>query len=261
MLAFIIDATNRAHQLAYAGDPDVGSSLLADVDAFRARYKATHVALAFDGPGAVEARRKVLPSYKVGRKPNPAIKDAVEKARAHCLLSDATVVMFAGYEADDVVFSLSRRVVEKNGRAVVCSSDGDLAQCLIKDRVSICRRWNRGGHGMTAEFVTAANWESEHGVLLSQFIEYRSLVGDSSDSIEGLPGIGPKRAAQLLVKFPTIEAIPVDALPDKTRPSWSAFLERVDAIREVMRLRYLSDDELWSDRSGSVFGHEWDAIR
>ncbi len=263
MLAILIDATNRAHALFYAGETEIAEALRADVDAWRAKYKATHTALVFDGDGASEWRRSLWPGYKANRKQNAEAKKAVAAARAKVFLTGETVLCLDGEEADDVLFSLSRHVVRANGRAVVLSTDGDMAQCLVPGKVSLCRRWSRGAHGLMPEFVTASAWEEEHGVALSKVVDYRCLVGDKSDGLEGLEGVGEKRAAALLRDVAGLDAIVgvPDSLTPKAREKWCVFMDDLPTLRQVVALREIAPVELFRTETGCVWDRSWEPLR
>ena len=104
-----------------------------------------------------------------------------------------------GFEADDVMATAARMIVEQNGNCVVVTSDKDCRQ-LINDHVSIFNL--RKGI-----FYTAENLLADWGIRPDQVIDFQSLVGDSTDNIPGVAKVGPKTATELLQQFGTLEGI------------------------------------------------------
>ncbi len=116
-----------------------------------------------------------------------------------------------GCEADDVIAAYARRVPE-DGHAVILSTDRDYWQ-LIGERVSVLD-WR----GMESTLITPPIVERKLGVRPDQVADFKCLVGDSSDHIPGVPGVGPKTAAALLARFGTLEKI-VDRADEIERPA------------------------------------------
>jgi DNA polymerase-1 len=116
------------------------------------------------------------------------------------------VVSVAGYEADDVIGSLARQGVEAGLQVVIVSGDKDFYQ-LIEPRVALLNP-GRGGPGAVDEtWVDQSNAAERLGVPPEQVVDYLALVGDSSDNVPGVKGIGSKGAAELLSQFGSLEAM------------------------------------------------------
>lgn len=167
--------------------------------------KPTHMFVAFDSPECGD-RRQLDEAYKANR---PDFSDAepndcpfTQLPAIYAMLEKMGVPYreIHGCEADDVLSSYARALAQKMD-VVIMSTDKDYWQ-LISENVSVL---NYSGYNST--LVTPHTVESKFGVRPEQFADFKCLVGDKSDNIVGVPGIGPKRAAELLCKFGTIEGI------------------------------------------------------
>jgi len=160
----------------------------------------THLALAFDRSLTTSFRNEIYPGYKAGRELPPAeleaqLDDCVAVAEAF----GAARFIDDRYEADDLIATLAGRLVPEGHRAVVVTSDKDLAQ-LISDRVELLdfAREERFG---------PPEVEAKFGVRPEQIPDLLGLAGDPVDSIPGVPGIGKKSAVALLAAFDDVEGI------------------------------------------------------
>ncbi|HUN24109.1 MAG TPA: DNA polymerase I [Anaerolineales bacterium] len=116
-----------------------------------------------------------------------------------------------GYEADDVLGTLARQASEQGVHTVIVTGDRDLLQ-LASENVTIRLP---GKKLSDSQDYRPADVKERFGVEVSQFVDYKALVGDSSDNIPGVAGIGEKSAISLLTQFPSLEAIyqNLDSLP------------------------------------------------
>ncbi|UCE85505.1 MAG: flap endonuclease [Deltaproteobacteria bacterium] len=169
-----------------------------------AKRQPTHVALCFDH-ALTSFRNELEPGYKEGRTEAPA---DLEPQFALCVelghaLGFASFEK-ARYEADDVIATLATAVTAQAARAVVVTSDKDLAQLVTEDgRVvlhDLARDATLDADGVRARF----------GVSPAQIPDYLGLVGDAVDNLPGVPGVGPKGAVAALTAFGSIDAIPAD---------------------------------------------------
>lgn len=133
-----------------------------------------------------------------------------------------------GYEADDLIATLTRRAVEEGRRVVIVSSDKDMMQLISDgdgDGVLMIRPvWQsgpRGKGGMEDVLYRAAEVEARYGVRPSQLGDVLALMGDSVDNVPGVPGIGEKTASALIRHFGSLEAL----------------LARLDEVPQVPKLR------------------------
>lgn len=169
------------------------------------RTEATHVAVAFD-VHAPTFRHKMYDGYKAGRKPAPT--ELIEQfAPLKELLSSLgyTVVEKEGFEADDILGTLSRTAGEGD-RVYLATGDRDSLQ-LVKENVTVLLASTKMGQAVTTEYDTAKIAE-EYGVKDPlQLIDIKAIQGDTSDNIPGVSGIGAKGASELISKFGSIEYI------------------------------------------------------
>lgn len=185
--------------------------------------RPTHVAVAFDESLTTSFRNAIYPDYKANRPPAPA--DLVRQFQgckdiAHAL--GATVLVDARYEADDLIGSAHALLRRAGFRGVIVSADKDFGQ-LIGDgdeQWDPPRNLRWDGAGV----------KDRLGVRPDQVADYLALMGDATDNIPGVPGIGAKTAASLLHHFGTL-----DALLD--RADEVAFLRTRGAAAASMRLR------------------------
>ena len=102
-----------------------------------------------------------------------------------------------GFEADDIIATMTREALEKNWKVTIVSADKDLMQ-LVEDSVIM---WDPQ---RDATYDSAAV-EKKFGVPPTQLLDLMALVGDSSDNIPGVPGVGPKTASSLIQEFNSLE--------------------------------------------------------
>lgn len=165
--------------------------------------KPTHMLVAFDA-GKTTFRHKTFGEYKGGRQKTPP--ELSEQFPFIRQLLDAYNIKryeLENYEADDIIGTLSLQA-EKDGYEVkVISGDKDLTQLASKSvTVDITRKGITDVDSYTPEFVT-----EKYGISVDQIIDMKGLMGDSSDNIPGVPGVGEKTAIKLLKEFGTIETL------------------------------------------------------
>ncbi len=165
--------------------------------------KPTHLLVAFDA-GKTTFRHKTFSEYKGGRqKTPPELSEQFPYIRELLDAYGISRYELENYEADDIIGTLSLHA-EKDGYEVkVISGDKDLTQ-LSSDSVtvSITRK------GITdIEEYTPAHIEEKYGITPDRIIDMKGLMGDSSDNIPGVPGVGEKTALKLLKEFGTLEEL------------------------------------------------------
>lgn len=173
---------------------------------------ATHVMVAFDPPGRDTFRDRVYPDYKATRKVSgPTIDVAGPLDLTLCVLEALGVksVMLSGFEADDVIAAAWDGW---EGEVVVMSGDKDLLQ-LVDDRTTVLRPTTG-----SLERWDAARVLEHYGVPASALATYLGLVGDVSDNLPGLRGVGPKKAVRLIEEHGEDFAQVVEAVQDKHSP-------------------------------------------
>ncbi len=184
---------------------------------------ATHVGVATDH--VVESfRNQLWPGYKTGAGIDPVLWEQFGPLEDALGALGVTVWPMVEFEADDALAAAAARaaVDARVGQVLICTPDKDLGQCVVGDRVvQLDRRAGtiRDDAGVLARF----------GVRPTSIPDYLALVGDSADGFPGLPGWGAKSAATVLARYPTLEAIPVDAA------NWDVRLARAAPLAAVLR--------------------------
>jgi len=156
-------------------------------------------------------RSSVYPEYKSTREKlddelQADFDTAVERVRELLTAFRIPLVEVAGYEADDVIGTLALRAAAHGMTAVVVSGDKDFYQ-LIRPGVVLLNPGRGGPAGVEESWVTEANASERLGVPPHQVTDYLALVGDASDNVPGVKGIGEKGAVQLLAEFGNLEAL------------------------------------------------------
>ena len=168
------------------------------------KLEPDYVAVAWDKSKTATAKRKeIFPEYKAGRTRQPDDFFA-QIPLLHDLLEAFgwPVIELDNYEADDIIGTISAHATGKNIETCIVSGDYDMMQLLSTHaKVYI----NKKGSDMMR--FTEAEFEEKYGIKLAQFVDYKALVGDSSDNIPGVRGIGPKAAQTLLAEYKTLDGI------------------------------------------------------
>ncbi|HEX3626032.1 MAG TPA: 5'-3' exonuclease H3TH domain-containing protein [Verrucomicrobiae bacterium] len=210
----------------------------------RGTIAPTHWIVVWDG-GLSAERLAALPEYKAQRPEMPDLMrpqlDEIGK-----YLGAARIASFLrdGIEADDVIACLARRAEKMEWATVIASSDKDFMQ-LVSRRVGLLNP-----HDKTEVIWAAEQVRAKAGVEPGQIVDWLSLIGDNVDNISGVPGIGPKTAADLLKQFGTVEELfrRVDEVKSvRVRGALLSAKEVVLRNRELVRLHEVSCDFLPDD--------------
>ncbi len=154
--------------------------------------------------GKPKFRLEVYPEYKAQRSSMPEeLKVQLTHLDEILAAMNIPAVRAEGFEADDVLATLSKRVPDEVEKLLIVTGDQDAMQ-LVDGRVKVMRTTR--GVSETKEYGRDEVIE-EYGVTPEQIPDYKALVGDPSDNIPGVKGIGPKGAATLLQQFETIENV------------------------------------------------------
>ncbi|MCA9574187.1 MAG: DNA polymerase I [Myxococcales bacterium] len=192
--------------------------------------RPTFGAVVFDAPGPT-FREERFPAYKAQRPSMPA------ELRAQLENIDRVVHAFglpslrlAGYEADDIIATLTRAALEAGHEVHIVSGDKDFAQLV-------------GEHVRMVDTMRDVTYDAElvrkkWGVLPERMGDYLALVGDKVDNVPGVPGIGQKTAVTLLERFGSLEGVLAGAaeLKGKQRENLTEFAEQARLSRELVAL-------------------------
>jgi DNA polymerase I len=197
--------------------------------------RPTHLAIVFD-KSEITFRNKIYPDYKAHRPPAPddlipqfaLIRSAVHAFDLPCLEQ-------AGFEADDLIATYVRQARERGATATIVSSDKDLMQ-LVTDQVTMFDTMKDRRIGIP-EVI------EKFGVPPEKVVEVQALAGDSTDNVPGVPGIGIKTAAQLIVEYGDLEQLLFRAGEIKQPKRREALLENAEKAR-ISRQLVLLDDKV-----------------
>jgi len=167
------------------------------------KFKPDQVFFAFDSKEKT-FRHKMFPEYKATRKKtDPELIEQFTLIKEILSESNITVLEKDGYEADDIIGTISRSKELEGREKIIVTGDGDLLQ-LINDEVKV---FLSGSAFQKSALYDSKTAEKKLGYTISQIIEFKGLRGDSSDNIPGVKGIGEVSAKKLLGKYKTIENI------------------------------------------------------
>ncbi len=167
---------------------------------FLKEKRPTHAAVVFDSPKR-SFRSGLFKAYKAQRKPAPDdLKRQIPVIKELLKLLGIPALEVEGVEADDVIASLAKTFSQKGWEVVIYTPDKDMAQLLSYEGVRMV-------NPLTEEEITEEKVLKKFGVKPSQIADYLALVGDKVDNIPGVEGIGPKRAAEILRRFGSVENI------------------------------------------------------
>ncbi len=160
----------------------------------------------FDLDGDRE-RQALLPTYKAHRTEMPeALRRQFPEIRRLTALMGMHLVESSGVEADDLIASAAHRLAKEGHQVLIVSADKDLGQC-VGDRVRQLLPPPTANPRLGWRTLDAEGIREKFGVRPDQIADYLALVGDSSDNIPGVPGVGPKTAANWLRSYGTLEAV------------------------------------------------------
>ena len=163
----------------------------------------THILVAFDKSGKT-FRHDTYEDYKGGRKPMPEeFKSQVDLIKSSCDVLGITKHEIELIEADDIIGTLAKQYEDEFDEIEIISNDKDLLQ-LVNDKVSM-RASKRGMQNYIS--YTPKLVQESLGVSPSQVTDMKGLMGDSSDNLPGIPGVGEKTAAKLLKKYQTLDGV------------------------------------------------------
>lgn len=165
----------------------------------------SHMMVAFDEK-APTFRHKMYDAYKGTRKPMPEeLAEQMPVIRDVLKAMDICIFSKEGIEADDILGTMARKGEKEGLSVVVVSGDRDLLQ-LATDKIKVRIPKTKGGKTLVEDYHTADVIE-KYGVTPIQIIDMKGLMGDSSDNIPGVPGVGEKTALKLLTLYGTVENV------------------------------------------------------
>ncbi len=180
--------------------------------------KPTHLAIVFDNP-APTFRHNMYVGYQTNREKDKQVSEdiwgQVEKLKIVFEKMEAPVFCVAGFEADDLAGTITTQAEAEKAEVILITGDKDYMQ-LVNKKVKLYMPQKGLSDGV---IIDEDGVREKLGVRPDQVIDYKGLVGDSSDNYPGVAGIGPKTATDLLEKFDSFDEIykHIDKVSEKVR--------------------------------------------
>ncbi len=210
-------------------------------------YEPDYFAVVFDAPGKT-FRHEIYPGYKAHRPPTPEdLKRQFEITRDIIAALGYPLLQYQGVEADDVIGTLARQAVAQGLSVLISTGDKDMAQ-LVDDKTRLIDTMKKKQEEALTD--SAAKVKKKFGVLPEQIADYLALVGDASDGIPGVAGVGPKTAAQWLNAWGDLAGVTehIDEVKgEKTKEALRETLPMLEVYRDLTTIKCaleLNDDPL-----------------
>jgi len=247
-ILYLIDGHALAYRTYYAitagmsdrmqtrtGEPTAGIYGFANVlIRLLEQEKPEYLAVAFDTGKTF--RNELYPEYKATRAKMPDdLRPQIERIRQMIDAFHFPRLEKEGVEADDVLGSIARQAVQQGFGVKIITGDRDLLQ-LVDDRITVSLP---GAKLSDSNNYSAAEVREHLGVDPAQVVDYKALVGDTSDNIPGVPGVGPKTAVSLLEKYHTLDGVyeHLDEISGKLREKLEAGKDSAYMSRDLARIR------------------------
>ncbi len=269
--AYIIDGHSLAHRCFYAlpalttrGKPMGAVYGFARILLkILLEEKPDYIAVAFDTPGPTFRHQK-LAQYKAHRDKTPdELEPQFNDLKKMLEVMGIPIFEAQGYEADDVLGTMAKKFRKQKHEAVIISGDKDTLQ-LVDEGVRV--RYTRKGISDIVDY-NLSRIEEEFGLKPSQLIDVKALMGDSSDNIPGVPGIGEKTAIKLIKEFNSLENLlkNIDQVSSKRiRENIRENLEQVKLNQDMVRIRddlEIKEEELsWQEpewKKTAILFQDW----
>jgi DNA polymerase I len=222
----------------------------------------TKVVIVFDGVGASNARRNLFPDYKANRNANrmtnysifqnkeeetESINNQVGRLIQYLQCLPVTIISIDGLEADDIIGYLANKFQkhEETQKVTVMSADKDFLQ-LVSSKVQVYSPVKKKIYGVKEV-------RDEFGVSCDNFINYKILLGDASDNIPGISGLGPKKLLKLFPMLCFLNRVPLDEIIEHSAENadknklYAAVVERQKQLEINQQLMSLSGDFISPD--------------
>lgn len=207
----IVDGLNVAFRWKHQNILDFKYDYIRTIESLAKSYKAGTIIVCADGGSSY--RKEIFPEYKANRKERFADQTEQEAKEFEMFMAEFQdtltllkerhpVFHFRGVEADDIAAYITQKINYDECWLISSDKDWDL---LISDKVS---RFST----VTRKETTVHNWDEHYDFEIEDYISFKCLCGDKGDNVPGVPGVGPKRAVQLMNQYGNIFDI-YDACP------------------------------------------------
>ena len=257
----IVDGLNVAFRWKHQGVTDFKHDYIRTIESLAKSYNAGTIIVCADGGSTW--RKEIYPEYKANRKERYAEQTEQEEKEFEMFMAEFAntltllkekhpVFHFKGVEADDIAAFITHNVEFDECWLISSDKDWDL---LISDKVS---RFST----VTRKETTVHNWDEHYDFEIEDYITFKCLTGDKGDNVPGIPGVGPKRAVQLMEQYGTVFDI-YDACPLEGKYKYiQAVNENAEQLLtnvELMDLNTYSEDAIGED-NGKVIKRTLEGI-
>ncbi len=219
------------------------------INEFINRINPSHIAVVFDG-GSPDFRMRILPEYKMQRKPMPDdLREQINPLIEYLNAADIFHIKIDHQEADDIMASIATHGYDIFEKIYLATGDKDMMQ-LINEKVLMLPLAGK------TELLDREGVHSKTGVYPKQIVEWLALIGDSADNIPGVPGVGSKTAARLLNEYGNISElksrfneIPNGKLKESLENSWDIVERNIELINLDCNVKFDYD---WQDMKVAV---------
>jgi len=194
-------------------------------------YPDSPIAVVFDAKGKT-FRSDIYEQYKAHRPPMPDdLRSQIEPIHEIIKAMGLPLIVVPGVEADDVIGTLAQQATAQKCDTLISTGDKDLAQ-LVNEHVTLLNT-------MTKEVLDIDGVKNKFGLGPEQIIDYLGLMGDKSDNIPGVPGVGPKTAVKWLEEYGTAEQLieRADEIKGKAGENLREHIEQLRLSRELATIK------------------------
>ena len=194
-------------------------------------YPDSPIAVVFDAKGKT-FRSDIYEQYKAHRPPMPDdLRSQIEPIHEIIKAMGLPLIVVPGVEADDVIGTLAQQATAQKRDTLISTGDKDLAQ-LVNEHVTLLNT-------MTKEVLDIDGVKNKFGLGPEQIIDYLGLMGDKSDNIPGVPGVGPKTAVKWLEEYGTAEQLieRADEIKGKAGENLREHIEQLRLSRELATIK------------------------
>ena len=232
------------------------------------QLKPTSIYIVFDGVGSSVNRKNLLPEYKSGRsvlrvnktsfssqeKENESKTDQIIHLIHYLQCLPIKILSLDGVEADDIIAFLSKELTkDKKNKAYIVSADNDFLQ-LVDENISMYR-------SVEKEFVNPKSVKEKYGVYPHNFLLYKTLMGDSSDKVGGVKGLGKGKFDKLFPEVLELEKLSMEHIYNicaerfKEHVIYCRALENFDNLRKAYKIMDLSNPMLDKQEKDYILEH------
>ncbi|HYQ90857.1 MAG TPA: DNA polymerase I, partial [Candidatus Competibacteraceae bacterium] len=194
-------------------------------------YRPAYLAVIFDAPGK-NFRHEMFADYKAHRPPIPEeLLSQAEPLYATIRAMGLPLLQVPSVEADDVIATLAKQASAQGMRVIIATGDKDMAQLLVDGNITLLDT-------LKNTVTDAAGVQEKFGVPPERMVDYLALVGDTSDNVPGVAGVGPKTAARWLQQYGSLDEIiaKADSIPGSLGEKLKAGLEQLPLSRRLVTL-------------------------